>query len=88
MIGELRLTVTVRATDRARVAHREPQPPALAQLGAVAGRAGGQNGTTLGQNGDGDVTTPSVPLIGRLDEVRLWNGVARSALEIAAAAAR
>ena len=48
---------------------------------------GGQNGTTLGQNGDGDVTTPSVPLMGWLDEVRLWKGVARWALEIAAAAA-
>lgn len=49
---------------------------------------GGQNGTTLGQNCDGDVTTPSAPLIGALDEVRVWAGVARTPLEIMAAAAR
>lgn len=48
----------------------------------------GTNGTTLGQNCDGDATSPSVPLVGGLDEVRLWDGVARSALEIQAAAAR
>lgn len=45
------------------------------------------DGTTLGQNCDGDATTPSVPLVGGLDEVRLWS-VARTPVEIATAAAR
>lgn len=48
---------------------------------------GTMDGTTLGQNCDGDATTPSVPLIGGLDEVRVW-GAARSPVEIATAAAR
>jgi hypothetical protein len=48
---------------------------------------GTMDGTTLGQNCDGDATTPSVPLVGGLDEVRVW-GAARSPVEIATAAAR
>ncbi len=48
---------------------------------------GTMDGTTLGQNCDGDATTPSVPLVGGLDEVRLWSA-ARTPVEIAAAAAR
>jgi len=49
--------------------------------------SGVRNGTTVGQNGDGDASTVDDPLIGTIDELRVWN-VARSADQIAAAAAR
>ncbi|MBK9036436.1 MAG: hypothetical protein IPL61_35185 [Myxococcales bacterium] len=47
----------------------------------------GGDGTTLGQNCDSDPTTTSTPLVGGLDELRLWT-VARSPVELLAAAQR
>jgi Concanavalin A-like lectin/glucanases superfamily len=48
---------------------------------------GNNNGTTLGQDCDNDVTEVTDPLIGMLDEVRLWS-LPRTSAEIMAAATR
>ncbi len=45
------------------------------------------NGTAIGQNGDNSPSTVAEPLIGRIDEVRIWSR-ALSPAEIAAAAGR
>ncbi len=42
VVGELIVGIAVGAADRAGVAHRQPQPPALAQRAGVGGRAGGE----------------------------------------------
>ena len=56
-------------------------------IGASSVLTTGANGTTMGQNCDGDPTSASVPLLGRLDELRVWTE-ARSAAELLAAAQR
>jgi hypothetical protein len=56
-------------------------------IGATQVSTTGTNGTTMGQNCDSDPTSASTPLIGRLDELRVWTE-ARSAVELLTAAQR
>lgn len=48
----------------------------------------GNDGTTIGQDGDNNTGMIDDALIGAIDELRLWQGAARSTAQIQAAAAR